>query len=464
MSRLENLAPNTNDSTHRITSSRLPAITMPAFDLNDLLDVIRQPDRLAPQDAHDDRSHKRRHKHRSGETERRHHSSDRGYRSDDGHRRRDGDEREKHGHRARSSHRSRSRGHGTDEEEDLKKKKRRDSRRQGFDDYLSDVDDVSSHPKGDPSPALIYGDHLLPVDSEHVDGRRARRDKSRTAMDNDPHNYVSIEQAYGDHRLDDEIYDNRGKPLTRPYAYGDHHLDESTPVHQPQNTVPRQSDHDLSHHHAGNDGNYDNLIVPPLPTNNPGTRDDFSLFDRQSTPDLSSAKIPNYAKVTPSLQQPPPPGILHAPHQESRPSPSGSPYASSEPFPNVQLPRLSVSQYPSDLSHSDAINPSDSRSEAGAYDGRSRSGSAPSATSTALLSPTSSVSSSGVLGPKTYQYQPLKETEFRLVKILPERMSKLKCKILHRSLNEANDYIAISVGILDDFALRHTHANISPTA
>ncbi|KAH8730504.1 heterokaryon incompatibility protein-domain-containing protein [Phaeosphaeriaceae sp. PMI808] len=58
--------------------------------------------------------------------------------------------------------------------------------------------------------------------------------------------------------------------------------------------------------------------------------------------------------------------------------------------------------------------------------------------------PPSLPSGSGVLGPKTYKYLALGEMEFRLVKILPETMSKLKCEILHRSLNDAPDYIAIS--------------------
>lgn len=35
--------------------------------------------------------------------------------------------------------------------------------------------------------------------------------------------------------------------------------------------------------------------------------------------------------------------------------------------------------------------------------------------------------------------------EFRLVKILPEKMSKLKCEISHWSLDDAPGYIAISV-------------------
>ncbi|KAH8706087.1 heterokaryon incompatibility protein-domain-containing protein, partial [Phaeosphaeriaceae sp. PMI808] len=55
-----------------------------------------------------------------------------------------------------------------------------------------------------------------------------------------------------------------------------------------------------------------------------------------------------------------------------------------------------------------------------------------------------SITGSGVLGPKSYQYMPLKDMEFRLVRILPERMWKLKCEIVHQSLNETPDYIAIS--------------------
>lgn len=50
----------------------------------------------------------------------------------------------------------------------------------------------------------------------------------------------------------------------------------------------------------------------------------------------------------------------------------------------------------------------------------------------------------GVLGPKTYHYHPLKEMEFRLIKILPERMSILKTELLHQSLHDTLDYIAIS--------------------
>jgi hypothetical protein len=43
-----------------------------------------------------------------------------------------------------------------------------------------------------------------------------------------------------------------------------------------------------------------------------------------------------------------------------------------------------------------------------------------------------------------YQYQPLKDMEFRLVKVLPERMSELKCEILHASFDELPYYTAMS--------------------
>lgn len=59
-------------------------------------------------------------------------------------------------------------------------------------------------------------------------------------------------------------------------------------------------------------------------------------------------------------------------------------------------------------------------------------------------SASASTSTLGVLGPKQYHYHPLKEMEFRLVKVLPERMSVLKTELLHQSLDDSLDYIAIS--------------------
>jgi hypothetical protein len=42
------------------------------------------------------------------------------------------------------------------------------------------------------------------------------------------------------------------------------------------------------------------------------------------------------------------------------------------------------------------------------------------------------------------RYLPLANQEFRLLRVLPERMSRLKCEIIHHSLNDSPDYIAIS--------------------
>lgn len=57
---------------------------------------------------------------------------------------------------------------------------------------------------------------------------------------------------------------------------------------------------------------------------------------------------------------------------------------------------------------------------------------------------TSTASTSGVLGPETYRYDVLGKRQFRLVKILPKTMSKLKCEIITHSLDDAPEYTAIS--------------------
>jgi hypothetical protein len=91
------------------------------------------------------------------------------------------------------------------------------------------------------------------------------------------------------------------------------------------------------------------------------------------------------------------------------------------------------------------VMPGDSRSEAAHHHHQKPPSGPPAPTVPALLQPSAaSLTCSGVLGLKTYQYQPLKNTEIRLVKVLPERMSELKCEIMHMSLDRGLDYIAIS--------------------
>ena len=53
-------------------------------------------------------------------------------------------------------------------------------------------------------------------------------------------------------------------------------------------------------------------------------------------------------------------------------------------------------------------------------------------------------SNSGSIGPRSYCYEPLGPRQFRLVKILPETMSNMRCEIVTQSLDYPCDYIAIS--------------------
>lgn len=64
--------------------------------------------------------------------------------------------------------------------------------------------------------------------------------------------------------------------------------------------------------------------------------------------------------------------------------------------------------------------------------------------STSFMSLPTTYSESGAPGPRSHQYLPLGDMEFRLVRVLPETMSTLKCELCHRSLHDAMDYIAIS--------------------
>ncbi|KAI8652619.1 HET domain-containing protein [Fusarium keratoplasticum] len=56
----------------------------------------------------------------------------------------------------------------------------------------------------------------------------------------------------------------------------------------------------------------------------------------------------------------------------------------------------------------------------------------------------SNVSGSSFLGDKAYQYRPLEEQSIRLIRIYPERMTTIKCEIVHVSLEDPPLYIAVS--------------------
>jgi hypothetical protein len=127
----------------------------------------------------------------------------------------------------------------------------------------------------------------------------------------------------------------------------------------------------------------------------------------------------------------------------SKPRPGFNTIAS---FPKPQVPRFSMSHDPPDPSQSISfsISPGDSRSDTETTKRSSRLGSDSTIASTSFLSLPTSPPGSSILGSKSYQYLPLGDMEFRLIRILPERMSKLKCEIVHQSLEDPPDYVAIS--------------------
>lgn len=97
----------------------------------------------------------------------------------------------------------------------------------------------------------------------------------------------------------------------------------------------------------------------------------------------------------------------------------------------------------------DTVRPDDSRSVASQPTSEMRpwsrsAGSLVLSGSTSRPPPPSPSLSSGILSIKTYQYVPLSEMEFRLVRILPARSSKIKCEIIHASIEDAPEFVSIS--------------------
>jgi len=100
---------------------------------------------------------------------------------------------------------------------------------------------------------------------------------------------------------------------------------------------------------------------------------------------------------------------------------------------NLQVPLAVPGSFPSPP---DTVMPEDSRSET--------SESRKASSSVGARSRISLPSVSGLLGKNVYQYQPLNDGEFRLIRVLPKTMSLIKCEIVHCSLDEPPDYTAIS--------------------
>ncbi|KAJ4348103.1 uncharacterized protein N0V89_009475 [Didymosphaeria variabile] len=110
-------------------------------------------------------------------------------------------------------------------------------------------------------------------------------------------------------------------------------------------------------------------------------------------------------------------------------------------IPSLQIPLAVPGSFPSPP---DSIQPEDSRSETSPTTKRLSSGDARSLASGSTLRQSVSLSVSGVLGEKVYQYKQLSAFQFRLVRILPKTMSLIKCELAAYSLEDPPGYIAIS--------------------
>ena len=156
----------------------------------------------------------------------------------------------------------------------------------------------------------------------------------------------------------------------------------------------------------------------------------------------SSSNRPSVVKQTPS----PPP-------DDCRKSFPATPEAHTSITPSKGYRPMSL-QVPFPISGGfptppDTVRPDDSRSVASQPTSEMRpwsrsAGSLALSGSMSRPPPPSPSLSSGILGIKTYQYAPLREMEFRLVRILPARSSKIKCEIIHASIEDAPEFISIS--------------------
>ncbi|KAF2468420.1 uncharacterized protein BDR25DRAFT_304884 [Lindgomyces ingoldianus] len=184
--------------------------------------------------------------------------------------------------------------------------------------------------------------------------------------------------------------------------------------------------------------------VPSLPPRNRRASSPPSKFKQASSPPLFSHRRSSIKVLRPARSRTPRP---------SSPADDDAYYYSEKrsQSPGMKSRRHERNSYPVPGGFPSApgvILPEDSRSDVSTsrFGWRPWSTKTPSAaTSGSTSRPSASrTSSSGVIGDKIYQYNELRELEFRLIRILPARMSTIKCEILHASLETPPHYIAIS--------------------
>lgn len=431
---------------------------------------------LTPQDANPERIRRSRYKSSPDGKERRRHSSERGYRSDNEPRRRHRHDEERDRYRASSSHRSRDddrrrQDSSTDTEGDLVRERIVWKPRNDGDHVYSGMEITGRHHRQRRSNNQRYGEHRFDDSSDKrliypapiptisgVSPPSLARNASDQIRDHDQvQGWESTElplqkpeeEIYGDQHYEDLVQSKASSRwkvhMSHEQPYGEHRFDDE------QVTKARSTRHFEDVWHTVN-------LSRPQPTNdlssNSISNHEDSAIRTGSRIDIAEQAFPSPTNRQRIHRMSLPSRVRDSTstfgdrspqdHFDNRPSTSGPSEACNA---NAKLPRLSISQYHTDYSQPlpNIVTPDGSRSEADGDRQRSRSGSGASITSSRIPSRSPSLSGSGVLGPKTYQYQPLQASEIRLVRVLPERMWKLKCEIFHVSLDNAPEYTAISV-------------------
>jgi len=392
---------------------------------------------LTPQDADAERTRRRRHKTSSGDSDGIQNPSNRGYRSDDERRRRHRHDGDKDRYRASSSHHPkdhdrRKQDSSSDTEDELARARfsqsqqtrldahheRSRSDNRGYGEHRFDLlEERRTKPARKPTP---FGFPHASLAHRYEPAERTDR-QSAKAIYGEHHEYDRVQvdtqvrstgREYGEHRFNDE-HTNRASSMKFSSL--------SPPL--PNETLSGPSSNQNTHRMGTQDVTTDDISWSPT---------DIPRGNRTSLP----ARVRDLASTSDER--------IRQDEIDSRPSTSGHNGAFNA---NMKLPRLSISQYPAAYSQflSNIETAGDSTSGVGEDVQRPRSTSATSTASSRILSWSPSSPSSGILGPKTYQYQPLQPSEIRLVKILPERMWKLKCEIIHVSLQSHAEYTAISV-------------------
>jgi len=274
-----------------------------------------------------------------------------------------------------------------------------------------------------------HGHHLTPQDA---DADRTRRGRHKTSLGDNGRTHNPPIRGY---RSDDE-------PRRRHRHDGDKDRHRASSSHHPK-------DHDRRKQDSSSDTE-DDLVPAIIEVERKRTRSNRKPCGEHRFDDFLDERRHNPAPKQTSSGSSIPPSVstsqarIRLDELDSRSSSSGHNQAFNV---NAKLPRLSISPYPTAYSQirPNIEIPGESNSGVGEDWHRPRAASAASTPSSRILSWASSSPSSGILGPKTYQYQSLQPAEIRLVKILPETMSKLRCEITHTSLQSLPEYTAISV-------------------